>query len=164
MIFLVMFSCVYEMVLHMIYISTRQKVVIAKLGEYLSTFIALLIQTRPRKNNRTGHFINFGDVKLTTLEIVSEKTCNTIINVIYRPPNTSFKLFENFLTTFFLNKKIPNKNIHIAADFNHNLLDYDNNKKVQTFLNLIYQNNSISPIFLLPTSIPCVESKPRYST
>ena len=35
------------------------------------------------------------------------------------------------------------KQFHIAGDFNLNVLDHDNCKKVQNFLNLLYLNNMI---------------------
>ena len=54
-----------------------------------------------------------------------------------------YEQFENFLTTFFSRTKNSNEDIHIAGDFNLNLLDHDTNKKVEDFLNLIYQNNLI---------------------
>ena len=54
--------------------------------------------------------------------------------------------YEQFLTTFFSGTKNCNKDIHIAGDFNCNLLDHDTNEKVQDSLNLIYQNNLISTI------------------
>ena len=36
-----------------------------------------------------------------------------------------------------------NENLHIAGDFNLNLLDHDSNKKVHDFLNIIYRNSMI---------------------
>ena len=51
--------------------------------------------------------------------------------------NTSnLRIFNNLL--------FPNKSIEV--EFNLNLLDHDTNKKVQDFLNLIYQNNLIPAI------------------
>ena len=81
-----------------------------------------------------------------TLEIISEKTHNTIVSVLYRPPNGHFEHFENFLTKFFLNKKGSNKNDYIAGDFNLNLWDHSLNKKVRNYLNLIYQNSFIPTV------------------
>ena len=46
----------------------------------------------------------------------------------------------------FNKNKNPTKNYHIAGDFNLNLLDHEKNKKVQDFLNLIYQNHIIATI------------------
>ena len=42
--------------------------------------------------------------------------------------------------------------LHIARDFNLNLLDYEKRKKVQKFLNLIYENSMI-PTINKPTRI-----------
>ena len=42
--------------------------------------------------------------------------------------------------------------LHIASDFNMNLFDYENCKKVQEFLNLVY-DNSIIPTINKPTRV-----------
>ena len=42
--------------------------------------------------------------------------------------------------------------LHIAGDFNMNLLDYEKSKKVLEFLNLIYENSMI-PIINKPTNV-----------
>ena len=86
------------------------------------------------------------DTETLTLEILSVKTRNILVNVLYRAPVGQYEQFENFLTTFFSRTKNCNKDIHIAGNFNLNLLDHDTNKKVQDFLNLIYQNNLITKI------------------
>ena len=73
-----------------------------------------------------------------------------MFNVVYRPPNGKTEPFENFLKIIFNKNKESNKNYHIAGYFNLNLLDYDKNKKVQGFLNLIYQNG-MPPTIKRPT-------------
>ena len=50
------------------------------------------------------------------LEILSDKTRNVLVNVLYRPPVEQYERFENFLTTFFSRTKSRNKCIHIAGD------------------------------------------------
>ena len=90
--------------------------------------------------------INCDDIESLTLETISDNTRNTLVNVLYRPPNGQFKTFESFLTNFLVKTKNSNKTIHIAGDFNLNLLDHDNNKKVQAYLNLIYQSRLIPTI------------------
>ena len=44
---------------------------------------------------------NCGDIESLALEIISEKTRNTIVSVLYRPSNNHLEYFENFLTGFF---------------------------------------------------------------
>ena len=120
------------------YTSNHQKRSDCK-GGGVSAYIhnSLNVKTRPDLST------NCGDIESLTLEIISEKTRNTIVSVLYRPPNGHFEHFENFLTNFFLNTKDSNKNVYIAGDFNLNLLDHSLNKKVHNSLNLIYQNSFI---------------------
>ena len=42
---------------------------------------------------------NCRDIESLKLEIISEKTRNTIVSVLYRPPNGHLEHFENFLNT-----------------------------------------------------------------
>ena len=60
---------------------------------------------------------NCGDIESLTLEIISEKTHNTIVSILYRPLNVHFEQFKNFSTNFFLNTKNSNKNVYIAGNF-----------------------------------------------
>ena len=83
---------------------------------------------------------------------MSEKTCSVLLNVLYRPPVGKQEQFENFLTAFFSQTISCNKYIHIAGDFNLNLLDHNTNNKLQDFLNLIYQN-SLIPATSKPTRV-----------
>ena len=60
---------------------------------------SLNVKTRPDLSTSCG------DIESLTLEIISEKTRNTIVSVLYRPPNGHFEHFENFLTNFFFEYK-----------------------------------------------------------
>ena len=60
--------------------------------------------------------------------------------------------FKKFLNCIFHKTKKSNKKLHIAVDFNLNVLDHDNCKKVQNFLDLLFQNNII-PIINKPTRV-----------
>lgn len=70
----------------------------------------------------------------------------TLINVLYRSPKGLAETFETFLNDIFNETNKSNKMYHIAGDFNLAVLDYDKCKKIQNFLNLLYQNNMISMI------------------
>ena len=48
---------------------------------------------------------------------------------------------------------LANKDLHIAGDFNLNLLHHESNKKVHEFLNIIYRNGMI-PTINKPTRVP----------
>ena len=123
------------------YISNHQKRSDRK-GGGVSAYLHSSFKVKTRSDLST----NCRDIGSLTLEIISEKIRNTIISVLYRPPNGHFEHFENFLTNFFLNTKDSNKNVYITGDFNRNLLDHSLNKKVQNYLNLIYQNGFIPTV------------------
>ena len=86
------------------------------------------------------------------MELLHKKRRSTLFNVVYRPPNGKIEPFENFLKILFDKTKNSSKNYHIAGDFNVNLLDHDEIKKIQDFLNLIYQNCMI-PTINKPTRV-----------
>ena len=71
---------------------------------------------------------------------------------MYRPPKGLLEPLNKFLNEIFNKTKKSNKNFHITGDFNLNVLDHDNCKKVQSFLNLLYQNSMI-PIINKPTRV-----------
>ena len=82
----------------------------------------------------------------STLKLCSKKKCNILINVLYRPPSGLILPLENFLKDVFKKTKNFNKMLHIAGEFNMDLLDYENCKKAEEFLNLAYENNMIQTI------------------
>ena len=77
---------------------------------------------------------------------------NTFVNVLYRPTNGKIEPFENFLVKLLSSVQNANKDLHIAGDFNLNLLDHESNKKVHDFLNIIYRNDMI-PTINKPTRV-----------
>ena len=78
-----------------------------------------------------------------SVELSWKKNPNISINVLHRSPKGLTEPFEKFLNCIFHKTKKSNKNFHIAEDFDLNVLDHDNCKKVEDFLNLLYQNNMI---------------------
>ena len=85
---------------------------------------------------RTDLNVNNNDIESLSIEILFEKKCNTLINVLYRPRSGLILPFENFLKDVFNKTKNSSKMLHIAGDFNMSLLDYERCRKVQEFLNL----------------------------
>ena len=101
---------------------------------------------------RNDPSINGKDIESIDVELLYEKRRNTLLNIVYRPPNSKIEPFENFLKIRFNKNKNSNKNYHIGGDFSLNLLDHFRNKKVQDFSNLIYQNGMI-PTINKPTRV-----------
>ena len=84
---------------------------------------------------RNGLDVNNKDIESTSVEILSDKETNTLFNVLYRPPNSQIEPFEKFVKHVFSKTKNTNKAVHIAGDFNLNLLDHDTCNKKSRFFN-----------------------------
>ena len=68
--------------------------------------------------------INCKDVESLCIELLFKNKRNTLINVLYRPPNGQIESFEKCLKNVFSITENLNKVHHIAGDFNLNLLDH----------------------------------------
>ena len=117
-------------------------------GSRIFIYIKNSINFKPRPDLS----IDDTDVESVSIELLCNKNRNTLINVLYRPLKGFTEPFEKFLNCTFRKTKKSNKKFHLARDFNVNVLDHDNCKKVQNFLNLLYQNNII-PIINKSTSV-----------
>ena len=76
---------------------------------------------------------------------MSDKERNSIFKAFYWPSNGEAEPFDN-IWNFFSEKKITNKVVLIADDFNLNLFYHNTCKKVQDFSILIYENGMIARI------------------
>ena len=86
------------------------------------------------------------------IELINEKSTNILIGVFYRHPSKSNHIFqEKFKQTL---KKInkEKKKIMICGDFNLNLINFDNDKQVSSFLSSLLQYN-LQPCITEPTRI-----------
>ena len=87
--------------------------------------------------------INCDAIRSLSIVTSTTKFKNIILNTIYMSPNGDMKQCETHFKDIFL-KNIKNlKNIVLAGDFNINFLDFETNKKVQDFLNLMFRYNRI---------------------
>ena len=80
------------------------------------------------------------------VEVENKKSKNIIPNLVYRPPHGDHKELESYFKTSLRKRDISNRNIILAGDFNINLLDFEGNKKVQNFVNLIFRFGMILTI------------------
>ena len=90
--------------------------------------------------------INSEAVESLSIEILNEKCKNIILNTIYRPRNGDIEICENYLKNLFAKNDTVNKHIVLVGDFNLNLLDFENKKKVQNFINLMFRYGMIPTI------------------
>ena len=86
------------------------------------------------------------DIESGFIELSLDNKGNTFVNVMYIPLNCKIEPFETFLIKILSSVQNGNKDLHIAGDFNSNLLDHESNKKALDLLNIIYRNGMIPTI------------------
>ena len=64
----------------------------------------------------------------------------------YRPPQCDTKLFEKHLQDLLLRYDVCKKEVLITGDFNIKILDFENNKKIKSFLNLMFSCRMVPAI------------------
>ena len=81
--------------------------------------------------------INLEAVGSFSIEVLNKKCKNIILNTVYRPLNGDIETCENYFKNIFAKNGTVNKHVVLAGDFNVNVLDFENNKKVENFINLM---------------------------
>ena len=107
------------------------------------------IYTRVNINSGLNLGINSEAVESLSIKILNKKCRNIIRNTIYRPPNGDIETCENYFKNLF---DTVSKHILLVDDFNLNVLDFENNKKVQNFMNLMFRYGMI-PTINKPTRV-----------
>ena len=87
--------------------------------------------------------INCDAIQSLSIEKPSTRFKIIILNTVYRPPNGDMKRCETHFKDVFSKNGKNLKNIVLAGDFNINFLDFETNKNVQDFLNLMFCYNMI---------------------
>ena len=91
--------------------------------------------------------ISCEDIESLSVDILNSQTRNIIFNAIYRPPNGHLNLCEAFLKKKPLSESATvNKTFFLAGDFNINLFDFETNKKVESFVNFMFEFSMIPTI------------------
>ena len=91
------------------------------------------------------------------IEIKTSNNGTIIIGEIYRPPHSNPTEFVEHFDGILSNKYLDNKTCFILGDFNHNLLNSNNNPTCAEFLNLMLSKSFI-PLTRKPTRITDVAS------
>ena len=90
--------------------------------------------------------INCEDIKFLSVEILNRQTRNIIFNVVYRPPDIDLNVCKTFFENIYSDSTILNKTFFLVGDFNINLLNFETNKKVPCFVNLLFEISMIPTI------------------
>ena len=74
------------------------------------------------------------------------------MNLAYGPPNGDPNKLENHFKNILSKQEINNKELVFVGDFNINVLDFNERKMVQNFVNLIFRHGLI-PTINKPTRV-----------
>ena len=115
-------------------------------GDHIGGGVSIYVHNSLNFKIKPDLSISNNDTESLSAEVVSDKVRNTIVHVLYRSSNGQIEPSETFFNNTFCQINVSNKATHITGDFNLNILDHGTNKKVQNFLNLVYQNGMIPTI------------------
>ena len=96
--------------------------------------------------------ISCDGIESLCLEITNEKLKNIIRNLTYKPPNGDGKEFEKHLQKTLSTNYTLKKEVIMTGDFNINLLDFEQNKKVKNYLNIMFGYSTMSVLNKLTRS------------
>ena len=91
---------------------------------------------------------NFESVFIETLYIINKS--KTVVGIIYRPPNSDVKSFNNEIELIIKNLTKSKANLILLGDFNINLLNSETHPESEDFLNLLFAN-TLLPLVTKPT-------------
>ena len=117
-------------------------------GGGLCIFIYESLCYNIRKDLCTNNY----DIETFAVEIENKRPKNIVLNVIYRQPNGELEIRENYFNDFFSKNEKNDKKIILVEDFSINVLDFENNKKEEKILNLMFSHNMI-PTVNKPTRV-----------
>ena len=83
--------------------------------------------------------INCEVIESLSIEISNNDAKNIVFNIVCRPPDGDLAVCEKLFQSILSNDSVRNKCVILAGGFNINELDFESNKKVQNFVNLMFQ-------------------------
>ena len=78
-------------------------------------------------------------MRVIQLRQIYNESQNIIFNVGYRPPYGDINVCENYFENIFFKYDVMRKNMLLAGDFSINLHRFEQNKKFQNVINLMFQ-------------------------
>jgi len=103
-------------------------------------------------NNQIADGANVDHSESVFVELISPHSKNVIVGNIYRAHRTDINLFNADLSKCLDRIASEDKVCYISGDFNHDLLCYDSDLKINDFVNTFYAHN-MYPLIDRPTRI-----------
>ena len=83
--------------------------------------------------------MNSNAIECLCLEISTKISKSLILSLNYRLPTGDTTLFEKHMKSILSKNKATKKEVILIGDFDMNLLDFDENERVQSFVNLMFR-------------------------
>ena len=114
--------------------------------------VAIFVHESLCYTKRNDLCINCEAIESLSIELSNNDVKNIIFNIVYRPANGDLEVCENYIQSILSNNSIRNKIVILAGDFNINVLDFEQNKKAQNFVNSMLQFGLV-PTINKPTRV-----------
>ena len=114
--------------------------------------LCISLQETYSYKSRKDFQVNSKAFECLCAEVENKNSKNIVLNLVYCPPNGDHKELENYFKSSLSKWEISHKDLVLAGDFNINLLDFDTNKKVQNFVNLMFRFRT-NPTINKPTRV-----------
>ena len=84
--------------------------------------------------------------------LFNKNSKSIVLSLTYRPPNGDPNELENHFKNILSKRETTNKELFLVGDFNINVLDFNESKMVESFVNLMFRHGLI-PTVNKPTCV-----------
>ena len=114
--------------------------------------VGLYVNCSYQFRERDDLAVNIDDIIESQFIELTTKPKNTLVGIIYRPPNSKVDLFIECLTEMLQKLDLQNKKCYLMGDFNLDLLKIDENQYTKDFINQMF-SSTFYPLISKPTRI-----------
>ena len=114
--------------------------------------VGLYVNCSYQFRERDDLAVNIDDVIESQFIELTSKPKNTLIGIIYRPPNSRIEQFIECLAEMLQKLDLQNKKCYLMGDFNLDLLKLDENQYIKDFINQMF-SSTFYPLISKPTRI-----------
>ena len=114
--------------------------------------VGLYVNCSYQFRERDDLAVNIDDLIESQFIELTTKPKNTLVGIIYRPPNSKIDQFIECLTEMLQKLDLQNKKCYLMGDFNLDLLKIDENQYTKDFINQMF-SSAFYPLISKPTRI-----------
>ena len=114
--------------------------------------LCIFLLESPFYKVRDDLVVNSKTIECLCVEVVNKNLKSIVLNLTYRPLNGDPNELENHFKDILSKREITNKELVLVGDFNINVLDFNESKMVQNFVNLMFRHGLI-PTINKPTGV-----------